>query len=136
MTHIDTVGLPLLMNSFIHSSTLSSLVVDGTLIYLFDFCTIIVPLGNMDMDTLGMFLYYFFPTGRSWIKLNYRKKVFFFALNFLPWEFLLIKKLEIEKTKTTQYTTFKTDRIKVVLVFSISNFFTNKKSQGRKLSLV
>ena len=25
----------------------------------------------------------------------------FFALNFLPWEFLLIKKLEIEKTKTT-----------------------------------
>ena len=26
---------------------------------------------------------------------------FFFALNFLPWKFLLIKKLEIEKTKTT-----------------------------------
>ena len=26
----------------------------------------------------------------------------FFALNFLPWEFLLIKKLEIDKTKTTQ----------------------------------
>ena len=25
----------------------------------------------------------------------------FFALNFLPWEFLLIKKLEIDKTKTT-----------------------------------
>ena len=25
----------------------------------------------------------------------------FFALNFLPWEFLLIKKLEIEKTKNT-----------------------------------
>ena len=25
----------------------------------------------------------------------------FFALNFLPWDFLLIKKLEIEKTKTT-----------------------------------
>jgi hypothetical protein len=24
----------------------------------------------------------------------------FFALNFLPWEFFLIKKLEIEKTKT------------------------------------
>ena len=33
----------------------------------------------------------------------------FFALNFLPWEFLLIKKLEIQKNKTTQYTTFKTD---------------------------
>ena len=25
----------------------------------------------------------------------------FFALNFHPWEFLLIKKLEIEKTETT-----------------------------------
>ena len=25
----------------------------------------------------------------------------FFALNFFPWEFLLIKKLEIEKTKAT-----------------------------------
>ena len=25
------------------------------------------------------------------LKLNYRKKVFYFALNFLPWEFLLIK---------------------------------------------
>ena len=48
----------------------------------------------------------------------------FFALNFLPWEFLLVKKLEIKKTKTTKYTTFKTDIIKVVLVFSISNFFT------------
>ena len=35
------------------------------------------------------------------LKLNYRKKVFYFSLNFLPWEFLLIKKLEIEKTKTT-----------------------------------
>ena len=58
------------------------------------------------------------------------------AINFLPWEFLLVKKLEIEKTKATQYTTFKTDIIKVVLVFSISNFFTNKNSQGRKLSAV
>ena len=25
----------------------------------------------------------------------------FFGLNFLPWQFLLAKKLEIEKTKTT-----------------------------------
>ena len=57
----------------------------------------------------------------------------FFALNFLPGEFLLVKKLEIEKTK---HTTFKTDIIKVVLVFSISNFFTNENSQGRKLSAV
>ena len=43
------------------------------------------------------------------------------------------KKLEIQKTRTT---TLKTDVIKVVLVFSISNFFTNKNSQGRKLSAV
>ena len=35
------------------------------------------------------------------IKLNYRKKVFYFALNFLHWEFLLIKKLDFEKTKAT-----------------------------------
>ena len=49
-----------------------------------------------------------------------------FTLNFLPWEFLLVKKLKIKKTKTTNYTTFKTDLIKVVLVsnwmqFSCSN---------------
>ena len=30
---------------------------------------------------------------------------------------LLMKKLEIQKTKTTQYTTFKTDITKVVLGF-------------------
>ena len=68
------------------------------------------------------------------IKLNYRKKVFFFALNFLTWEFLSIKKLDFEKTKATKYTTFKIDIIKVVLGFSISNFFTNENFQGRKLS--
>ena len=36
----------------------------------------------------------------SLLKLNYHKKVFHFALNFLPWEFLLTKKLDFEKTKT------------------------------------
>ena len=51
-------------------------------------------------------------------------------------EFLLIKKLEIEKTKTTQYSPFETDIIKGVLVFFISNIFSNKKSHGRKLSAV
>ena len=53
-------------------------------------------------------------------------RYFSFAPNFHPWEFLLIKRLEIEKTKITQYTTFETDIIKVVLGFSISNFFNNK----------
>ena len=41
------------------------------------------------------FLYFFF------IKLNLQKKVLFSRTDFLPWEFLLIKKLEIQKTKTT-----------------------------------
>ena len=51
------------------------------------------------------------------------------ALNFLPWEFSLVKKLDFEKNKNTEYTTFKTDIIKVVLVFLISNFFTNVKQK-------
>ena len=46
------------------------------------------------------------------------------------------KKLDFEKTKATQYTTFKTDILEVVLVFSISNFFTIKNSKGRKFSAV
>ena len=35
------------------------------------------------------------------IKPNLQKKVLFSPTDFLPWEILLIKKLEIEKTKTT-----------------------------------
>ena len=54
--------------------------------------------------------------------------VFYSAVNFLPWEFLLIKKLEIEKTKTT----FKTDITKVALIFSISNVFVKKSSLANK----
>ena len=42
-------------------------------------------------------------------------------------EVLLLKELEIEETKTTKYSTFKTDIIKVGLVFSISNFFITGK---------
>ena len=42
-----------------------------------------------------------------------------------------MKKLEIEKTKATFIiSTFKTDIIKVGLVFSISNFFINKTYQA------
>ena len=51
---------------------------------------------------------------------------------FLPWEILLIKKLEIDKTKTTLYTTFKTDITKKVLVFSISNFLLTKTPREEK----
>ena len=35
------------------------------------------------------------------IKLNYIKKVFYLALNFLPWNFLLMKKLDFKVTKVT-----------------------------------
>ena len=41
--------------------------------------------------------------------------------------------MEIEKTKSTQTTTFKTDMIKVVLVFSISTFFCKKKFPGKEI---
>ena len=34
-------------------------------------------------------------------KAEFQQVGIFFAFNFLPWDFLLIKKLEIEKTKTT-----------------------------------
>ena len=33
----------------------------------------------------------------------------FFLIHLFAWEILLLKKLEIEETKTTQYSTFKTD---------------------------
>ena len=39
-----------------------------------------------------------------------------------------MKKLEIEETKTIYYSTFKTDVIKVGLVFSIFNFFIAKQA--------
>ena len=60
---------------------------------------------------------------------------FLHSLSF-PGIFFIIKKLDIEKIKTTQCITFKTDRIKVVLVFLISNFSTDKNFQGRKFSAV
>ena len=40
----------------------------------------------------------------------------------------------IDKLRRPSIQSFKTDIIKVVLVVSISNIFTNKNSQGRKLS--
>ena len=41
----------------------------------------------------------------------------FFLVHLFAREILLLKKLEIEATKTTWYSTFKTDIIKVGLVF-------------------
>jgi ABC-type polar amino acid transport system ATPase subunit len=47
-------------------------------------------------------------------------------------EVLLVQKLEIKETKTTKYSTFKTDIKKVGLVFSIYNLFINKTSLANK----
>ena len=53
----------------------------------------------------------------------------FFLLQLFARDVLVMKKLEIEKTKPTFIiSTFKTDIIKVGLVFSISNFFIAKTS--------
>ena len=59
--------------------------------------------------------------------------IFFHEHIFLLWEFLLLKKLEIQKTKTTFVITVLKVVYKVVLVYSISNFFINKISQERKM---
>ena len=71
------------------------------------------------------------PSVASFLKLNYCSET---ELNFLLWEFLLVKKSEIEKTKTTFIISVLKVVYQVVLVFSKSNFFINKNSQGRKLS--
>ena len=56
----------------------------------------------------------------------------FFLIHLFAREILLVKKLEIRKTEPIQYSMFKTDMIKVGLVFSISNFFCNKMSLANK----
>ena len=58
----------------------------------------------------GFGVEFFYDFGKlTWLRLRNLRQTkaelplegFFFQLNFLPWEFLSIKKLEIEKTKTT-----------------------------------
>ena len=72
--------------------------------------------------------------GHFHLKANVCKKVLFSQKDILPGEILLIKKLDFEKTKLTYYIQILKliCIIKMVLVFSISNFFTNKNSQERK----
>ena len=68
---------------------------------------------------------------------NYGYKAELLQLNHTQFIFLrnfIKKKSEFKKTKTTQYSTFKTDTITVGLGFSISNFFINKMYQANKLS--
>ena len=74
--------------------------------------------------------YFLTPLGTS-IKLNYCSLT---ALNFLPWDFVIVKKLEIEKTKIFFIISVLKVVYHVVLFFSIFNFFVNKNSQGTKLS--
>ena len=69
--------------------------------------------------------------GLMHIKAELPLESIFLALNFLPWE--LVKKLEIKKTKTTKYTTFKTEIIKVVLVFFYFQLFYKWKFPGKKI---
>ena len=49
-----------------------------------------------------------------------------FLIHLFARAILLMKKLKIEESKATYNSTFKTDIIKLGLVFSISNFFINK----------
>ena len=66
------------------------------------------------------------------LKLNYCKKVFFFFIHLLARDILVMKKLEIKKTKPTFIiSVLKVDIIKVGLVFSISNFFIAKTSLAK-----
>jgi hypothetical protein len=65
------------------------------------------------------------------VKVEFAEEGIFFTNRFSSLKTFVNKKVGI-LTKPTKYTTFKTDIIKVVLVFSISNFFINKNSQGRK----
>ena len=60
------------------------------------------------------------------LKAELPKVGIFFALNFLPWEFSLIKKLEIEKTKTTPCATFKTDNKSDLSFFDFQLFYWQK----------
>ena len=65
------------------------------------------------------------------------RKYFFSHSIFFPGSFYyVIKKWKLKRLRPPSIITFKTDIIKVVSVFSISNFFKNRNSQGRKLSAV
>ena len=57
------------------------------------------------------------------------RRYFFREQISFPGKFCWISK---KLSPPSTYSNFKTDIIRVVLVFSISNFFVNKNSQGRK----
>ena len=63
------------------------------------------------------------------LKLNYKRQVFFSSSIYLPETFYQWKNW---KSKKLGPPTFKTDIIKVGLIFSISNFFVKKSSPANK----
>ena len=48
-------------------------------------------------------------------------------IHLLVREVLIVKKLEMKETKTTKHSTFKTDMVKVVLVFRFPTFSIIKR---------
>ena len=67
-----------------------------------------------------------------WTKAELLQEGIFFLLQLFARDVLVMKKLEIEETKATWYSTFKTDIIKVGIVFSISNLFIKESSLANK----
>ena len=66
---------------------------------------------------------------KNTVKAELLQEDIFFLIHLFARDILAMKKLEIEKTKPTSFiSTFKTDIIKVGLVFLISNFFIAKTS--------
>ena len=64
-------------------------------------------------------------------KARLQKEGIFFLIHLFARDILLMKKLEIEETKTTQFSTFETDMIKVCLVFFNFQFFHKEKFPGK-----
>ena len=57
----------------------------------------------------------------------------FFALNFLPWEVLLMKKLEIDKAKPTCYISFKRCILVGLSLLDFQLFYEKKRFPGKEI---
>ena len=79
------------------------------------------------LSTVPPVLHAWYLNWHGVVKLNYRKKVFYFTLNYLPWEFLLIKNWISKKLRPPCIHLLKL-KTEVVLVFLISNFLLTKIS--------
>ena len=81
---------------------------------------------NLIMKLFHLFVAYF--------KTEFPQEGIFFVLQLFAWWILLIKKLEIEKTRPTFIISVLKVEIWVSLVFSISSFFINKLHQANNWS--